>query len=169
MESPTLEQRVARTILQQPIGELTIDGATYEIPAPTTATLIAISGYISQLPEFDTNLPDEELTAQVLEKASTCTALGQIAATLVLGAKRIKQQKACPRKWWQFWKKKQPLEFDRLTERILDNCTASQLRELTYDILKEAGIADFFVLTTSLHTKNILKRTEVDETTASGH
>ncbi len=162
----TTEQKVAKTILQRPIGTLTIDGATYEIPAPTTATLIAISGLISYLPEFDTNQSDDELVAAMLEKAKDCRPLGQIAATLILGAKRIKEEK---RKWWQFWKSRHPLEIDMLTDRILDNCTAGQLRELVFDIFKEAEFVDFFVLTTSLRTKNILTPTrEVGKTTASG-
>lgn len=162
----TIEQRVAKTILQRPIGSLTIDGATYEIPAPTTATLIGISGLISQLPEFDSSQSDEELTADMLEKAKHCRPLGQIAAILILGAKRIKEHK---RKWWEFWKRHQPLEVDTLTDRILDNCTASQLREVIFDILKEAELADFFVLTTSLRTKSILTPTrEVEKTTVSG-
>ena len=168
MTTPTLEHRVAKTILQQPIGELTIDGTTYEIPAPTTATLIAVSGLISQLPALNINQPDEELTAEVLERAKDCVPLGQIAATLILGAKRIKEHKKQHRRWWHFLKKQQPLDFDRLAERILDNCTAKQLRDLIFNILEEAGLADFFVLTTSLHTKNILRRTEVERTTVPG-
>lgn len=167
-------------ILEQPIGEVTIDGKTYQIPAPTTGTLMAASALISKLPQFDITVPDTELVAEVLSHADGAETLAKIAATLMLGAKRIAERRIikvqAPEKkqrWWQFWKTKPQCktenEFEYLTGRILATCTAGQLRELTFAIFQEGGIEDFFVLTTSLRKRNLLTPTrEVGETIAPG-
>lgn len=179
MERPTIEQKVAMTILEEPIGEITIDGQTYQIPAPTTGTLMAVSGLVSRLPQFDITVSDAELAAEVLSHADGAATLARIAATLMLGAKRIAEQRTVTiplpekkRRWWP-WKTKPRFkienELEYLTKRILENFTAEQLRELTFAIVHEAGLDDFFVLTTSLSTKNLLAPTrEVDETTVHG-
>ena len=153
------------TILEEPIGEITIDGKTYQIPAPTTGTLMAVSGLVSRLPQFNINVPDAELAAEVLSHADGAATLARIAATLMLGAKRIAEQRTVniplPEKkhWWWPWKAKP----------ILENFPAGQLRELTFEIVQEAGLDDFFALTTSLGTKSLLTPTrEVGETTARG-
>lgn len=179
MEKPTIEQRVAMTILEEPIGEITIDGKTYQIPAPTTGTLMAVSGLVSRLPQFDITVSDAELAAEVLSHAEGAATLARIAATLMLGAKRIAEQRTVkiplPNKkcWWWPWKTKPRFraenELDYLTKRILENFTAGQLRELTFEVVHEAGLDDFFALTTSLSTKSLLTPTrEVGETTARG-
>lgn len=179
MEKPTIEQKVAMTILEEPIGEITIDGKTYQIPAPTTGTLMAVSGLVSRLPQFDITVSDAELAAEVLSHADGAATLARIAATLMLGAKRIAEQRTVsiplPEKkhWWRPWKTKPRFrtenELDYLTKRILENFTAEQLRELTFEVVQEAGLDDFFALTTSLSTKSLLTPTrEVDETTARG-
>lgn len=160
----TTEQKVAATILEEPIGEVTIEGKTYSIPAPTTATLIMVSGLISELPEYDISQPDSQLYLEVLSKAKDGQALGQIAATLILGAKRIKARKSI---WRLFARRKQTAQ-NRLAREILNNCTPGVLRELIEGIMNEAGISDFFLLTTSLHAKSTTRPTREVEATASG-
>ncbi len=85
------EQNAARTILGQSVGQVNVDGRTYDIPAPTTATLIMVSALAAELPEFATSIPKEDIVPTVLRTARHCNALGQIAAVLVLGAKRIRE------------------------------------------------------------------------------
>lgn len=179
----TIESRVAMTILEEPIGEITLDGKTYQIPAPTTATIIAASALISHLPEFDLGVPDEQLPAEVLKHGAAGTVLAEIAATLMLGAKRIKEkhivevQTGTKRRWsWRRFKFiEEPItesktEIAYLTQKVLDNCTTGQLRELTFAVFKEGGLDDFFILTTSLHARNTLQPTrEATTTTAYGH
>lgn len=179
----TIESKVAITILEEHIGEITLDGKAYTIPAPTTATIIAASALISTLPEFDLTVRDEELPAEVLKHGAHGKTLAQIAATLMLGAKRIKErhivevQTGTERRWSlrHFKRIEKPItthktELVALTEKILDNCTTAQLREITFALIKEGGLDDFFILTTSLHAKNQLTPTrEVDKTTAYGH
>lgn len=181
--TPTIESKVAITILEEYIGEVTLDGKTYRIPAPTTSTIIMASALISQLPEFDLNVPDDQLPAEVLKHGAYGATLGSIAATLMLGAKRIKekhivqQQTATKRHWsWRHFKYVSSpaaidtLEIDYLTQKLLDNCTTAQIREITFALVKEGGLDDFFILTTSLHAKNLLAPTrEVEKMTVSGH
>lgn len=169
------------TILEEHIGEIVLDGKTYTIPAPTTATIVAASALISTLPEFDLTVRDEELPAEVLKHGQHGKTLARIAATLMLGAKRIKErhivevQTGTERRWsWRHFKHMpttiRMTEVDHLTEKILDNCTTARLREITFALVKEGGLDDFFILTTSLHAKNQLAPTRgVGETTVYGH
>lgn len=167
------------TILEEPIGEITIDGKAYQIPAPTTGTLMAVSGLVSRLPQFDITVSDVEFAAEVLSHADGAATLARIAATLMLGAKRIAERcivkipSSEKRRWWRLWKTKPQFktenELDYITKRILENFTARQLRKLIFEIVQDAGLDDFFALTTSLSTKSLLTPTrEVGETTARG-
>lgn len=183
----TIQQRTADTILQNPIGSVTIGEQTYEIEAPTTGTLIMISALASELPQLDPDTPREEFVSALIKAAGESESLGQIAATIILGAKRIKQNPIITlttteyrRKW--SWRKFRfidvpeiiptPIyERDYVADHILDNMTPHDLKGLIDFALSEAHLADFFVLTTSLRTtKNLLNPTrEVGKATASGH
>lgn len=181
----TIEQLAADTILDNSIGTVTIDGKEYEVKSPTTATLIMVSALISQLPEIDPNTPHEDLIPTLMTAAPDCEILGRIAATLILGAKYIKQQPITTvttynveRKWsWRHFRKVDKMvatqlpmfEVDYVADRILENMNAKELHEFINQVLTEAHLADFFVLTTSLRTKSLLTPTrEVGETTAYG-
>lgn len=181
MKEP-IEHKVAMTILEEHIGEIALDGETYTIPAPTTATIIAASALISTLPDFDLTVPDDMLPAEVLKNGRHGITLAKIAATMMLGQKRIKEhrtvkvQTGTNRRWsWRrFRVVEKPTtecvaEFDYLTQKILDNCTTAHLREITFALIKEGGLDDFFIITTSLHARNQLAPTrEVEEATAYG-
>lgn len=181
----TIEYLAAQTILENSLGTITIGKKSYEIPNPTTGTLIMVSALISDLPEIDPDTPKEQFISTLIKAAGECNALGQIAATIVLGAKRIKEHPATTietteykRRW--SWRRLKFIErpeititavFERdyLAEQILDSMNPAELHEFIDHALSEAHLADFFVLTTSLRTKSILTPTrEVGETTASG-
>lgn len=182
--SSTIEQKAGATILQEPIASVTIAGKTYQVPPPTIATLIMVSSLISELPEINPDTPTVEILPTILEAAKDCGSLGQIAATIILGAKRIKQYPMTTvdtyniaRKWsWKHCRRIEKVvsttvgvfERDYIAEHILQEMTPAELHEFVMAALAEAHLADFFVLTTSLHTKSLLKRTEVEETTVSG-
>lgn len=181
----SIETKVADTILEQPIGQLTVDGTTYNIEPPTTATLIMVSELISQLPDIDPETPHDKVIPAVLAAAADADVLGKIAATFLLGARRIKEHpittieiKSVERRWsWRHMRRiDRPkttsiavFERDHLAERILTRMTPKDLNEFISAAISEAYIADFFVLTTSLHTKSLIKPTREVETTASGH
>ena len=182
----TLERKVAITILEEPIGEIAIGDDIYRVPAPTTATLIAVSALISELPELDLTVADDFLAAEVLSHAGAGRTLARIAATLMLGAKRIREEREIEvedrsetgnalrrcrgRLAWfrpKTWRVK---ELDYVSNLLEESCTHGKLREIIYTLIKESGLDDFFYLTTSLRAKNLLQRTrEVENQTVSGH
>lgn len=181
----TIEQSVADTILGNPIGTASINGKDYRIEPPTTATLIMVSALISQLPGIDPETPHEQIIPTLMTAAADCEPLGRIAATLILGAKRIRLEPiitidtpATERRWsWRHFRKIEKqvkrqipvFEIDYVAQEVLENMNPEQLNEFISKALSEAHLADFFVLTTSLRTKNLLTPTrEVDETTAYG-
>ena len=174
----TIEQQVADTILQNPTDEITIGERAYPIGQPTPATLILVSGLVSQLPDMDAN--SDNVLAEVLVKAKDCRIIGKILAALILGAKRIKENRKIQvtaeytEKRWS-WKKFRTEtirhkevsyegEYQYLSKQVLDECTTEQLRELITRRLLEMQVADFFALTTSLSAINLLKRTKEVET-----
>ena len=167
----SIEQKVADTILENSIGNVVVDGKEYQIQPPTTGTLIMISALISTLPEIKGEPTEKDFVAQILGMAKECGALGQIAATLILGAKRIKENPFITISTYEYQKKWNWLKFrkietpkekqmpvserDYLAEQILDNMTPKQLQDLLNGILSEGELANFFVLTTSLQEKSI--------------
>ena len=170
----TIEQQVADTILQNPTDEIIIGGRTYPIGQPTPATLIMISGLVSQLPEMDANA--DNILIEVLAKAKDCRIIGKVLAALILGAKRIKENRKIKfvvehteRRWsWKHLCFKNTTrkevtyepEYQYLSKQVLDECTVEQLRELLTRRMLEMQVADFFAVTTSLCVTNLLKRTK---------
>lgn len=186
MEDKTIQTAAANTILQNSIGKVTIGDITYEIEPPTTGTLIMVSALVSELPEIDPETPKEKYISTLINAAGECGTLGQIAATIILGAKRIKNHPTTIIRTYEFikrwsWRKfkfikvSQPVETpiyerDYIADQILDNMTMREIKDFIDHALSEAHLADFFVLTTSLRTKSLLNPTrEVEKTIASGH
>lgn len=104
-EQKTLEQQVADTILQHKTTSLEIEGRTFEIPAPTPATIMMVSAEVHRMPRINPN--PKSILNEALLTAKDCEAVGRIAAILVLGAKRINESrkvvKSESRKW--SWRK----------------------------------------------------------------
>lgn len=174
-EQKTLEQQVVDTILQRKTTSLEIDGRTYEIPAPTPATLMMVSEETYNMPEIQQN--PNSIMNETLRTAKDCKALGRIAAILVLGAKRIREnhkvETAQIKKW--SWRKfrfitetKTESELDYIATRILEEISPRMLNEAITKRLLEMQVGDFFGLTTSLCATNILKATKEVEQTAPG-
>lgn len=185
----SIEQLTASTILEAPIARIDIGGSTYEIKPPTTATLVMVSGIVSTLPAVEyTQEEDVDVLRWVLAHAPECgDAIGKVAATLILGARRIlespevevEERQVRSRFSWRRLRS-EPVEAltlrrvnerDHLASLLMRELTAASLKEMIFKTLLEAGVSDFFALTTSLSTRNILMktRTEVDAATASGH
>lgn len=159
-----LESKVANCILEISQDSIKIAGEDYEIVPPTPATLILISKLVSTMPMIDTN--PNNVFNEILAKAKDLSVLGEIAATLVLGAKRIKERRHISVKI-KPWRMKRMLEVDYLADKILEEITNADLLTLLSDRLNNMQIGDFFVVTTSLSAANLLKRTKEVET-ASG-
>ena len=177
-----LESKVVDCILEISNDTIIIAGEEYIIPTPTPATLILVSEFISQMPLADSG-NTEKIVYKVLGEAKDLSIIGKIAATLVLGAKRIKERNyktitnTEETKRWS-WKKLRHvtdktitstkiLEIDYLADKILHELSNADLYNLISDRLNNSQISDFFVLTTSLSEANMLRRTKEVET-ASG-
>ncbi|MBO7287324.1 MAG: hypothetical protein J6U85_03740 [Bacteroidales bacterium] len=151
-----LEKKVVDCILQRQ-ETITIGDKEYQLAPPTPATLILISELVATMPVIDKN--NSDILSEVLCKAKDLSVLGQIAATLILGAKRIKERNHIILKTSPFRRKK-VLEYDYISELILNEITNASLMKLITSRLNNMQIGDFFVLTTSLSEANLLKRTK---------
>lgn len=177
-----LEKLVTDTILQQASDVIAIDGVEYPITPPTPATVIMISELVSQLPVV--NRRADNILYEVLGTAKDMEVMGKIVATLILGAKRIKERRyttithTTETKHWS-WKKfrfvadratttQRLLEVDYLAEKILNEVTNATLIKLVSKRLGQMQIGDFFELTTFLSEANLLRRTREVGATQSG-
>lgn len=174
-EQKTLEQQVVDTILQRKTTSLEIDGRTYEIPAPTPATIMLVSEETSKMPLI--NKETKSIFLETLRTARDCKAIGRIAAILVLGAKRIRENRQVviseTKKWswrhFRFTKNQETMrELDFVAMRIMEDITPATLNETITKRLMEMQLGDFFGLTTSLSEINTLARTKEVEQTAPG-
>lgn len=175
METKTLEQQVADTILQHRTTSLEIEGRTYEIPAPTPATIMMVSAEVHRMPKISQN--PASILSEALLTAKDCGAVGRIAAILVLGAKRINENRKVvrgeSRKWsWRKFRfittQETESELDFVARHIMEELTPATLNETITKRLVEMQVGDFFGLTTSLSAVNILARTREVEQTAHG-
>ena len=174
-EQKTLEQQVVDTILQGKTTSLEIDGRTYEIPAPTPATIMLVSEETSKMPLI--NKETKSIFLETLRTARDCKAIGRIAVILVLGAKRIRENHQVviseTKKWsWRHFRftnhQETMSELDFVAMRIMEDITPATLNETITKRLMEMQLGDFFGLTTSLSEINTLARTKEVEQTAPG-
>lgn len=172
----TIEQNVARTILQQP-EEITIGGKTYTIAPPSVATLILVSGAVSRLPHIE--LDEKKIMEETIYIAKDCEVLGEIAATLILGAKHIndivesRQIERKRRLWGLFGTKRTAVRYEtkkeRLSRELMEETTPRDLHNIIAQALLKMQVGDFFGLTTFLTGINLMRPTKVvTEATASG-
>ena len=91
----TIEQNTAETLLQQPEA-VAVGGKTYMIAPPSIATLVLVSRSIAELPHV--RLDQDRVLESSLAIAKNCQDIGDIAATLILGAKRCFETKTIVRK-----------------------------------------------------------------------
>ena len=83
MEQTTIESRVASAILERNVGNIEIEGVTYEIAPPSIATLIVVSEFIASLPIVE-KVEKTEIVNSVLHHARFFRPLGDIAASIVI-------------------------------------------------------------------------------------
>ena len=172
----TIEEKVAQTILQQPEG-MTIGGKTYTIAPPSVATLILVSGGVSRLPHL--HLDEDKVIEETLSVAKDCQELGDIAATLILGAKHINdivESRHTEKKrhlWGLFSTEHTVVKYEtkkeRLSRELLEDTTPRDLHNIIAQTLLKMQVGDFFGLTTFLTEINLMRPTKVEtEAIASG-
>lgn len=167
MEQTTIENSVASAILEKSIDNIDIEGVTYEIAPPSTATLILISEIVATLPVVK-KVPAEEIVTSVLHYARYYRPIGDIAAVLILGAKNlIEYRTIVQEKRYLFGlirrKTETTIKVDKkaeLAKIILENVSPTTLFNVVVQRLQDMEIGSFFAITTSLSEANILKPTK---------
>ena len=178
----SIEQKVTDAILQRASLSIEIEGREYPIAPATPATLILVSELIAEMPVINSNA--DNILFETLRTARDCKVLGRIVATLILGAKRIKEKRTIAvekttRTRSFSWKKlrfieelnKEVEEVDELeyiSTLILENCSPASIGQVVSQRLIDMGLSDFFGLTTSLSAANLLKSTKEVEATQFG-
>lgn len=168
-EYTTIESRVAATILERTVGTLEIEGVTYNIAPPTIGTLILASEIVSFFPKID-DVDDKQRIFMALFKAKDFKMLADLAAVLILGSKRMTEEREVTvekRHLFGLIKRKhrvkQTVELRaELAKKILDNVRPSVLFEVIVKRLRDNEIMTFFAITTSLNAANILKPTKAE-------
>ena len=172
----TIEDKVAKTILQQP-EEIKVGDKTYKVAPPSVATLILISGAVSRLPHIHLN--EEKIMEETLCIAKNCQLLGDIAAILILGAKHIndivtiRQIERKQHLWGLFHTNhitvSTETKKEQLSRELLEETTPRELHNIIVQMLLKMQVADFFALTTFLTEINLMRPTKVvTDPTASG-
>lgn len=176
--SNELAKKVVDTILQN-TNEVVVGDDVYTIAPPSTATLMIVSSLIKR---HATVKPDkkEDLWQTVLSYADETEWIGEVVATLILGAKQInkevEKEKKVERKYLFGLIKRSKVEEkkvklkDKLKWQILNEYSPMEVSVLLSYLLSGMQLDHFFELTTFLSEINLMRRTrEVEsETTASG-
>lgn len=168
MDNNTIENMVASAILEKDIAEIEIDGKIYKIAPPTIATLILVSEIISHFPIVEKKVPKETMLYHVLHYAKQFSALGEMTAILILGAKGLIEERIeTIEKRYLFGlirrKQERKIIIDKKSELakiIMENVRPSVLFDLIVNRFNQLEIASFFGITTSLSEANILKPTK---------
>lgn len=172
---PTTEERVAQTILQQPTT-IKVGSKEYAVAPPSTATLILVSAAASTLPNV--SLDEKKLVEATLNIAKDCTAIGDIIATLILGAKHVndpvtRTEVRTVRYLRGLFKREMRIEVsetkrEQLSRELLEELSPRELQTILGQLLATLEIGDFFGLTTFLLEVNTIRPTKVENQTAFG-
>lgn len=159
-----IEKKVADTILQKPY-KVEVGGVTYEVAPPSIATLIIVSSLIAQLPVI--KIDEKNVLLESLKVAKDCKVIGDIVATLILGADNLEEEMVVVEKrLFGIVRKESKLIVDNqriLSDKILKKLTPRQVNNTTIDILNRMEVGDFFGLTASLIEVNLTKPTKDQE------
>lgn len=161
----TIEQRTAEAVLQKP-KEVTVGGRRYTIAPPSIATLILASEAVSHLPAL--RMDGEEVVEEVLRNAKDCAAIGELTASLLLGAKRIREGRHRRRTLRDILcGRRRVTEQEALARELLEDLSPRDLYKLLSECLVEMQLQDFFGLTTFLTEINLTRPTKKVETGAT--
>lgn len=157
----SIEKKVADTVLQKPYS-VQIGDETYKVASPSIATLILASELISQLPGL--KLDTKQVMFESLFIAKDCYVLGEIVATLILGADNLtSEEEIIEKSFFGLIRRKKKILVDNkaiLSDKILKKVSPSKVNSMTLSILNRMEIGDFFGLTASLIDVNLIRPTK---------
>ena len=152
----TTEKKVADALLQRE-QEINLSGKAYKVAPPSMATLILVSECLAELPDelFTATGDDANLTIEALRSARYARPIGKAIATLVLGAKRIRQDERISR--WLRWTKRES-RLDKLAQQILEYPTG-ELFSVFFRLIAHMEVGAFFALTAFLQGLRVTQPT----------
>jgi hypothetical protein len=158
----TIEKQVSDAVLQEPV-KVTAGGREYTVARPSVATLIEVSKLTGSM-QLGDRLDGDNPTSYALAYARDCgKAVGDIAATLILGKKGILVKEKRIRKYlFGLIRHTEEVEVDRreeLSKELLENATGEELLNVIREAVGMQHIAFFLSIITSLNEANILRRT----------
>ena len=156
-----IESKAASTVLQNQF-KVRVGTEVYRVAPPTLSTLIRVSELIAKLPKEE----NKDILVWSLENAKQAEVIGDIVATIVLGANNLDEEVARTKSFLGFRYKKKVSLYKEIKEQTT-RMEYGPLSSLLVGLFKEGLDVDaFFFLTTFLRGQNILKRTK--KTTPSG-
>lgn len=173
--SSTTEEKVAQTVLQKPM-KVRVGSKEYAVAPPSTATLILVSAAVSRLPQV--HLDGDKVVQEVLNIAKDCSAIGDIVATFILGAREVdkpvvREVRRTRRSLLGLLRRETTEEVretrrEQLSRELLENLSPRELQNTLAKIMATMEIGDFFGLTTFLLEINTIRPTKVVSQTAYG-
>lgn len=159
MKSRKVEEKAADTILQKD-EVIEIGRKKYHVGPVSVGTLIQVSRLVSRMPTIELNTETaNDIVTGTLMIAKDCEVLGEIAATLVLGASKPNHHSIIE-KVARRLKLSHEDKIKRLSNTILQQMSAKELNALVVALFSKMEISDFFGLTTSLLEVNVLRKTK---------
>lgn len=156
-----IESKTASTVLQDQL-KVRVGTEVYRVAPPTLSTLIGVSELIAKLPKEE----NQDVLIWSLDNAKQARVIGDIVATIVLGANNLDKEVVRVKSFLGFRYKKKVSLYKEIKEQAI-GMEYEPLSNLLVGLFKEGLDVDaFFLLTTFLRGQNILKRTK--ETTLSG-
>ena len=156
-----IESKTASTVLQSQI-KVRVGTEVYRVAPPTLSTLIRVSELIAKLPKEE----NQDVLIWSLDNAKQARVIGDIIATIVLGANNLDKEVVRVKSFLGFRYKKKVSLYKEIKEQAI-RMEYEPLSNLLIGLFKEGlDVDSFFLLTTFLRGQNILKRTK--EMTPSG-
>ncbi|TXD47333.1 hypothetical protein [Polaribacter sp. IC073] len=153
-----IEQKTASAILQRK-EEVEINGTTYKVEPPSTATLILVSEQLANLPSEKLN--QDNVIGEVFKNVENGRAIARSFAIMILGAKEIEKTNFI----YRFFRID---KLEKLTNEIMHYEISKYVKEYVR-IISLMQVQDFFMLITFLKEVNLTKTTKkVIKTTAAG-
>lgn len=164
----TKERHTAEVILQKK-QVIEVGGVEYTVAPPSIATLILVSELVAEMPYV--NADSDNVLSETLRVAKDCSLIGDILATLILGANKVMNEKleATRKRRNTFKRRNRDCKGRKeLAADLLQYKTPEEIADLTVTLLKGMQVASFFGSIAFLSGINLLKPTRESETTVSG-
>lgn len=172
----TTEQKVAGTILEKGVT-VSVGGRDYKVERVSIATLVEVSAVISEIERATGDLPTEEdvkrdpelVSVWAMRSAGAGTLIARAVATLILGAKAIREERPTRRHFFHFGNNHSETRLEQLTAEIAEGMNYEEVYYIFTELLGQSRLAHFFALTTFLRGATLTKPRKVEEeTTAFG-